>query len=153
MMYNYTISRGSFSILGEKWLSFATSTKCAVSSGHVAGWQKRAERLDCKKKLPLTVVNDSFLFCAQLKPRKTPVGGVTGGTPVCGGSVRPRSSRSRERGVWSEGDSSPSVCERYEHSSPRDSLTTVHWTVVPQRIETLRWQCAGSLPIKQMGSL
>ena len=27
----------------------------------------------------------------------------------------------------------------YEHSSPGDSLTTVHWIVVPLRIETLLW--------------
>ena len=30
----------------------------------------------------------------------------------------------------------------------RDSLETVHWTVSTRRIETLRWQRVGSLPIR-----
>ena len=38
-----------------------------------------------------------------------------------------------------------------EHSSPGDLLTTVHWTVVPQRTETLRWQGAGPFPTPQRG--
>ena len=41
---------------------------------------------------------------------------------------------------------------RYEQSSPRDSLTTVHWTVVALRLETsLAMRSAAPYPVERVG--